>query len=69
MKGRETGFYQVLQEAVEEYGSYDAVLEAFTQKDEEETVFQKDQLSLNPLGDQAEIMLRTMLMRQKRGAR
>lgn len=69
LKSRETGFYQVLREVVEEYGSYDAVLEALSQKNEEEKVNQEEQLWIEPLGDQAEIMLRTMLMRQKRGAR
>lgn len=61
LRGRTTGFYQVLQEAVEEFGTYDKVLEAFESP--------QNGLQLDPLGDQAEIMLRTLLMLKERGAR
>lgn len=61
MRGRTTGFYQVLQKAVEEFGTYDKVLEAFDDP--------RDELKLDPLGDQAEIMLRTLVMLKESGAK
>lgn len=54
LKSRKTGFYQVLKEAADKYETYEKVLEAFSH--------QEDNQKIEPLGDQAEIMLRTMLM-------
>ena len=68
LKGRTTGFYQVLREAVEEFGTYDKVMEAFTQKKDDQMIAPQEDVQLDPLGDQAEIMLRTLLMLKKRGA-
>lgn len=64
---RTTGFYQVLRGAVAEYGTYEDVINAFAQSGDKKTIDTKDDLQLDPLGDQAEIMLRTMLMLKERG--
>lgn len=62
LKGWTTGFYQVLEEAAEKYESFDEVIAAFSEKKD----CPQDEPQLAPLGDQAEIMLRSMLMRKKR---
>ena len=67
LKSRTTGFYQVLRGAVEEFGTYDKVMEAFAGKKDDQIIAPQE-VQLDPLGDQAEIMLRTLLMLKKRGA-
>lgn len=69
LKSRTTGFYQVLREAVEEFGTYDMVMDAFTGKKDDRPTAPEEEPQLDPLGDQAEIMLRTMLMLKERGAK
>lgn len=50
LKSRDSGFYQLLKQAVDEYGAYDEVVKLFGDQ----------------LGDQAELMLYTLLMLNER---